>query len=323
MATKTKGRPTPFRFRIPGTTEWGEVPNRGQSVEEAIAEFKAAAARQITTPPPVVVAAPSPDPELLRQLQDAQSAQQRAEASTASLEQRLAALEARLAEPDIEARLALSESVSTNLVRTLSLSEQVAAAQQQVIATAEQATQQATQATNIVAAANELQNQLMPDVGNQINSWRDTVSEQEQRLAALTARIEGSWEIISRAEKIEQTTRKEAIAALADRFKEFEANTSEWLSVALFAMGLTQSDIDLAVRRLADGGLSGPAPVISPLQLQVFQSYARARQDAEQRTNVASANSAGRLDAANGPKLNVTAGKRKGGKLDNTNTRTR
>ena len=226
-------------------------------------------------------------------------------AEAASLRAQVVELQQQLAMPDASRFAEIANGTTAAMGRTFDLQQQVAALSEQTEAlalrTQEMADACAAQADSnqaVLRNAQELMNGSFGSYGSALQRFQGELTEQEVRISELASKTADNWEVVEKAGRISESAkeiaRQEANELITRQLTEFRV----FLSVALNAIGVNQRDIDDALNRM-DEGLQRGMFVLDQgyiaQAVRIAQKFQAAKDDAEYRTDLASAQSAGRL----------------------------
>ena len=234
------------------------------------------------------------------------------DADLVAVKRELADIQASVAAPDQQKITEASQAAAALMGRVLDCSRDVAALAEKVEQQHQQAALMLEQGQNerelalkLISNLVEITNGIQKSNGDLINEYAARYTDAAQRAIDLSSEINANWETVQNATRINETAIRQATAAskklLAEQHQEFLAA----MSVAFSAMGVTQEMVENELVRMKSGLLDKHTVVLGPdylaQMIQVTQKYRDARADAEKRTNLASAQSAGRLNVANLP----------------------
>lgn len=229
-------------------------------------------------------------------------------AEAASLRAQVIELQQQLAMPDASRFAEIANGTTVAMGRTFDLQQQVAALSEQVEALSLR-TQQMADACAVQADANEavlrnhqeLSNGSFVTYAEALQRFQGELNDQEVRLGDLATKTANNWEVVEKAGRINEAAkeiaRQEANELLTRQLAEFRV----FLSVALNAIGVNERDITEALNRMdqqVQPGMFILEQGFIAQAVRIAQKFQEAKADAEYRTNKASAESAGRLNAA-------------------------
>lgn len=237
-----------------------------------------------------------------------------------SVRQEISGLRGEIAAPDIQKFVELSSSTTQSMGRVLDangrvseLLEQLAASEARVEQLHAEALEAREVSLKLVSNYQQLLNGVQKTHGDQLAQARLRYEEAEERCTKLNEQIGQNWEVVKNAATINETAIAQATAAskklIERQHKEFLSS----LTVVLGAIGVTQEQLDAELNRLDQAGYDRRVPILEPSlisqMVQMTQKHQAAREDAERRTNQASADSAGRLEAASFLPIDIKATK--------------
>lgn len=218
-----------------------------------------------------------------------------AAAEASALRAELAEVRALLSEPDIARQVEISNGTTLAMGRTFDLQVTVAALSERVEILAAQ-TQEMADACAVQADANtallKSQQELVAGsfgtFAEALQVFQEQLTAQEQTIINLTSKIADNWETVSAAANINQTAIAQARQAATDLVTDQLDQFRVFLSVALQALGVSESDFSAALTRM-DQGLQQGAFTISQSYIanvvRLAKRFEDARADAERRTN--------------------------------------
>ena len=221
----------------------------------------------------------------------------------------LADVQSAVAAPDQQKIVEASQAAAALMGRVVdssrdlnALADKVQALHEQTAQMLELATAERQTTLDLIKNQQELINGGNEYHARLINEYAARYQEAAQEAIDLSGQINANWEVVQNATRINETAITQATAAskelLMEQHEEFLAS----LNVALGAMGVTQEDLDRELMRLDTMGADFKSPLVSPdylaQMMQVTRKHRDAREDAERRTNEASARSAGLAAAA-------------------------
>lgn len=218
-------------------------------------------------------------------------------AEAASLRAQVMELQQQLAMPDASRFAEIANGTTQAMARTFDLQQQVtalsAAVEDLALRTQEMAEGCAVQAdanTALLKGQQELLNGSFGSYAAALQRGEDRLNDQQVQISELATKVADNWEAVDRAARINETAtaqaRQAAVELVTDQLDQFRV----FLSVALQALGVTESDFSSALNRM-DQGLQPGAFLISQNYIRqvvaIAQDYQAAKDDAERRTNIA------------------------------------
>lgn len=229
------------------------------------------------------------------------------DAEIASIRGELQGLKGELSSPDMAALAQVNAQTVSAMGRTLDAHERVDTLLQRLEAAEgriETLNAEAIEAREVSLKLVENYQQILNGVqethGKQINEYRSRYVEAATEATKLSEQIGLNWEVVDNAARINETAISQATAASRELLERQHKEFLSSLTVVLGAIGVTQEQLDAELIRLDQAGYDRRVPILEPSliaqMVQMTQKHQAAREDAERRTNAASATSAGKLE---------------------------
>lgn len=255
------------------------------------------------------------DAEVLRDRQAKVIAAERRQQAQAEYQSELAAirsemqgLKGELSTPDAEHLVAMNSSTVVAMGRTLDAVEKVDNLLERLDATeakCEMLRVEAEAAREVSLKLLEHQQLIINGTnehhGQIINDLRAELDEAKQVGIDLSSQINQNWETVQNAAKIRESLKEQVAAQTRELMNDMYEGFLSSLNLALGALGLTQEDLDRELVKQRQDQFSKVPLVTSEflaMSVEVARKTRAAREDAERRTNIASAQSAPQIMVA-------------------------